>query len=52
MFERDAFLRAYNIDEADFKAANIQWEDLPAIYDYYHSIEGKLSRIVNEIVND
>ena len=42
MFERNAFLRAYNIDEADFKAANVPWEELAAIYDDYLSIEGKL----------
>ena len=52
MFERDAFLRAYNIDEADFKAANIPWEELAAIYDDYLSIEGKLRGIGKEFVND
>lgn len=52
MFERDAFLRAYNIDEADFKAADIPWEELAAIYDDYLSIEGKLRGIGKEFVND
>ena len=52
MFERNAFLRAYNIDEADFKAANVPWEELAAIYDDYLSIEGKLRGIGKEFVND
>ena len=52
MFERDVFLRAYNIDETDFEAAAIPWEELAAIYDDYLSIEGKLRGIGKEFVND
>ena len=39
---RKAFLKAYNIDEDDFKAADISWEELAAIYDDYLSKEEKL----------
>ena len=46
MFERDVFLRAYNIDETDFEAAAIPWEELAAIYDDYLSIEGKLRAFI------
>lgn len=37
MVERKAFLKAYNIDEDDFNAADISWEELAAIYDDYLS---------------
>ena len=39
MVDRKAFLKAYNIDEDDFKAADISWEELAAIYDDYLSKE-------------
>ncbi len=35
MVDKMAFLKAYNIDEDDFKAADISWEELAAIYDDY-----------------
>lgn len=37
MVDKMAFLKAYNIDEDDFKAADISWEELAAIYDDYLS---------------
>ena len=37
MVDKTAFLKAYNIDEDDFKAADISWEELAAIYDDYLS---------------
>ena len=52
MVERKAFLKAYNIDEDDFKAADISWEELAAIYDDYLSKEEKLRGIGKDFVND
>ena len=43
MVERKAFLKAYNIDEDDFNAADISWEELAAIYDDYLLKEEKTS---------
>ena len=40
--KENAFLKAYNIDEDDFNAADISWEELAAIYDDYLSKEEKL----------
>ena len=45
MVDKMAFLKAYNIDEDDFKAADISWEELAAIYDDYLSKEEKLREI-------
>lgn len=52
MVDKNAFLKAYNIDEEDFKAADISWEELAAIYDDYLSIEEKLRGIGKDFVND
>lgn len=52
MVDKNAFLKAYNIDEEDFKAADISWEELAAIYDDYLSIEEKLRGSVKTFVND
>ena len=52
MVERKAFLKAYNIDEDDFNAADISWEELAAIYDDYLSKEEKLRGIGKDFVND
>ena len=52
MVDKMAFLKAYNIDEDDFKAADISWEELAAIYDDYLSKEEKLREIGKDFVND
>lgn len=52
MVERKAFLKAYNIDEDDFNAADISWEELAAIYDDYLLKEEKLRGIGKDFVND
>ena len=52
MVDKTAFLKAYNIDEDDFKAADISWEELAAIYDDYLSKEEKLREIGKDFVND
>ena len=44
MVDKMAFLKAYNIDEDDFKAADISWEELAAIYDDYLLKEEKWIR--------
>ena len=40
--ERDLFLRKYRIEQEDFDAAGVSWEELTAIADHYATIEGKL----------
>ena len=52
MVDKMAFLKAYNIDEDDFKAADISWEELAAIYDDYLLKEEKLRGIGKDFVND
>ena len=42
--ERDLFLRKYRIEQEDFDAAGVSWEELTAIADRYATIEGKLQR--------
>ena len=51
MVDKTAFLKAYNIDEDDFKAADISWEELAAIYDDYLLKEEKLREIGKDFVN-
>ena len=43
--ERDLFLRKYRIEQEDFDAAGVSWEELTAIADHYATIEGKLREI-------
>ena len=51
MVDKNAFLKAYNIDEEDFKAADISWEELAAIYDDYLSIEGGSVKTLSMIIS-
>ena len=54
MVDKTAFLKAYNIDEDDFKAADISWEELAAIYDDYLSKEknsGRSAKTLSMIIS-
>lgn len=52
MIDRDEFLKNYNIEQEDFEAADIPWEELAAIYQDYQTIEGKLRSIGKDFVYD
>ena len=49
--ERDLFLRKYRIEQEDFDAAGVSWEELTAIADHYATIEGKLREIGKDFVD-
>lgn len=49
--ERDLFLRKYRIEQEDFDAAGVSWEELIAIADHYATIEGKLREIGKDFVD-
>ena len=49
--ERDLFLRKYRIEQEDFDAAGVSWEELTAIADHYATIEGKLREIGKDFVS-
>ena len=49
--ERDLFLRKYRIEQEDFNAAGVSWEELTAIADHYATIEGKLREIGKDFVD-
>lgn len=40
MIDRDEFLKSYNIEQEDFEAADMPWEELAAIYEDYQAMEG------------
>lgn len=52
MMKKEEFLKTYNMEEEDFKAAGIQWEELEKIYENYVSIEKKLREIGKDFVDD
>ena len=52
MINREAFFREYNMEQEEFEAAGISWEELAAIYDNYLSMEEELKRIGKDFVND
>ena len=37
MIDRDEFLKSYNIEQEDFEAADMPWEELAAIYEDYQA---------------
>ena len=49
--ERELFLRKYRIEQEDFDAAGVSWEELTAIADHYATIEGKLREIGKDFVD-
>ena len=51
IMERDLFLRKYRIEQEDFDAAGVSWEELTAIADHYATIEGKLREIGKDFVD-
>ena len=51
MIDRDEFLKSYNIEQEDFEAADMPWEELAAIYEDYHAMEGKLRNIGKDFVD-
>ena len=52
MIDRDEFLKSYNIEQEDFEAADMPWEELAAIYEDYQAMEGKLRNIGKDFVYD
>lgn len=52
MIDRDEFLKSYNIEQEDFEAADMSWEELAAIYEDYQAMEGKLRNIGKDFVYD
>ena len=51
IMERELFLRKYRIEQEDFDAAGVSWEELTAIADHYATIEGKLREIGKDFVD-
>ena len=49
--ERELFLRKYRIEQEDFAAAGVSWEELTAIADHSAPIEGKLREIGKDFVD-
>lgn len=52
MIDKDEFLKNYNIEQEDFEAADMPWEELASIYQDYQTIEGKLRGIGKDFVYD
>lgn len=52
MIDRETFLKNYNIEQEDFDAAAMDWEELAAIYEDYQEMEGKLRNIGKDFVYD
>lgn len=51
MIEKDLFLRQYNINEEDFRTAEINWEEMNEIYENYRLMEPKLREIGKDFVD-
>ena len=49
---KQEFLVAYNVTEADLENAQIEWSELARIGNEYEKIEGHLRDIGKEFVND
>lgn len=52
MIDKKEFMAVYNMSEEDFEAANMEWDELAAIYENYKSIEGNLRNIGKDFVDD
>lgn len=52
MLNKTDFLTEYNISEEKFRMANLEWEELEAIYDDYQNKQVLLQNIGKEFVND
>lgn len=52
MIDRTEILKDYNIDEQDFEAAGISWEEINAIFENYRAIERKLRGIGKDFVDN
>lgn len=52
MIDRSEFLKKYNMQEADFQAANISWAELEEIYEDYCGVEEELREIGKDFVDE
>ena len=52
MLDKNEFLKEYNIAEEDFNAAQMEWEELEAIYQDYELLEDRLREIGKDFVDD
>ena len=50
--EKQAFLKACNIEEQDLQQANISWEQLEAVHEAYCGIEDRLREIGKDFIDE